>query len=368
MIFIAIFVVGFVVLRGQTPASDLPKTTLPQQVVLPGQNDTLLPLTLPDNYKISLFSSNLGNPRDLEFDPSGSLVATITSAGRVVAFDNNGEVKTILSNLNQPHGIAFDCTDSCKLFVAETNQVSTFDYDPTTKTATNKQKIIDLPSGGGHFTRSILIKEDKLYTSIGSTCNVCLESDPRRASIYWSNLDGSEFESFAVGLRNSVFMSISPKGDILATEMGRDNLGDDLPPDEINIIKQGDFGWPICYGKNIFDPTVAKESSSIPCRDKIPSQIDLQAHSAPLGLSFISYNQLLVAYHGSWNRSIPTGYKIVKITLDDNNNATSVEDFITGFIQDAEVLGRPADIITRGEISFISDDKLGNIYKLEKLN
>jgi len=188
--------------------------------------------------------------------------------------------------------------------------------------------------------------------------------------------DGSDFKEFARGLRNTVFFRWSYiDGKMWATEMGRDNLGDDLPPDEINIIKQeGDYGWPICYGKNIHDSGFDKNVYiRDPCADKIPSYIDLQAHSAPLGLAFVPeegwpqdywYN-LFVTYHGSWNRSEPTGYKVVRIKLDDKGNYLGTEDFITGWLTKSGALGRPVDILVQpGGIMYITDDKAGVIYKV----
>jgi len=166
--------------------------------------------------------------------------------------------------------------------------------------------------------------------------------------------------------------------------MGRDNIGDDLPPDEINIIENlstssgqnsiPNFGWPICYGKNIHDSDFDKNVYiRDPCADKIPSHIDLQAHSAPLGLAFVPeegwlqdyWHNLFVAYHGSWNRSEPTGYKVVRIKLDSKGNYLGIEDFITGWLTKDGALGRPVDILVQpGGIMYITDDKAGVIYKV----
>jgi len=210
--------------------------------------------------------------------------------------------------------------------------------------------------------------------SIGSTCNVCLEKDERNASIYSMNKDGTDFKRVAKGLRNAVFMALNPvDGNIFATEMGRDNLGDDLPPDEINlIIEGGDYGWPGCYGQRIFDDKFNGDGS---CHDTIPSEIDLQAHSAPLGLAFIPANSswpadfwynLLVAYHGSWNRSEPTGYKIIRIKMNEKGDYLGTEDFITGWLtKSGDKTGRPVDIkVFPSGVAYISDDNKGVIYRL----
>ncbi len=324
----------------------------------PGQNKTSLPLKIPDGYSISVYSKDLPNAREMVLDPTGVIVVSQTSEGKVIAVE--GPKKTVVAEgLKQPHGLAFN---GQKLFIAETSGVSVYDYDNVTKKAVNKAKIIDLPPGGRHFTRSLLIKDGKLYVSIGSSCDACVEKDNRRAAIWISNLDGSDFKPFATGLRNSVFMAINPAAnEIWATENGRDNLGDDLPPDEINIIKEGQFyGWPYCFGDGFFDASVNANGSKFDCAKSVSPFIKIPAHSAPLGLAFLN-GDLLVSYHGSWNRTTPTGYKVVRF------RGGKFEDFVTGFIKNGEVLGRPVDILVKGSDVYISDDKAGAIYRLSKI-
>lgn len=329
-----------------------------QNIVQLIQNKTQLPLKIPDGYSLSIYASGLNDPRDLTFDPNGNVVVSLTAAGQVDAIVN-GEPMKIISGLNEPHGITFSGN---KLFVAETNAVSVFDYDGKNLKATNKKKIVDLPGGGEHFTRSILIKDNQIYVSIGSDCNACVESDPKRAAIWVANLDGSNFRLFATGLRNSVFLITNPQtNEIWATDMGRDFLGDNLPPDTINIIKNGEnFGWPYCYGKQVIDQEINPVGTKFDCTKTSLPQIEIPAHSAPLGLAFQG-KVLFVAYHGSWNRSVPTGYKVVQV---DNG---VISDFITGWLQpDGSVLGRPVDILIQGTNMYISDDKAGVIYHLKK--
>lgn len=358
------------------------------------------PFTLPPGFSISIFAKGLSAPRVLARDIAGNLIVSITKEGRVVALpdrDQNGvadEVISVIEGLNRPHGLAFKCFPmgefgveyECKLYIAETDQVAMYDWDDENLKASNKKTIINLPAGRNHFTRTIIFAKtpdgEKLLTSVGSTCNVCFEKDERRAVILSSQADGSGVERFAVGLRNSVFMTIHPEtGEVFATEMGRDLLGDNIPPDEINIIrKDKNYGWPTCYGKNIHD-TDYDDSVYIraPCLTPFeePSYIDIPAHSSPLGLAFTSSewpalykNSLFVAYHGSWNRSVPTGYKIVRFDLDDKGGSQAgvpiVEDFITGwFTDDGRVIGRPVDILVEpGGVMYISDDRAGVIYKV----
>lgn len=360
-------------------------------------NSTGLPLELAPGFSISVFARDLGPARVIVNHPGGGLLVSITKAGQIVALpdtDNDGQAdKTVvvLSQLYNPHGLVLKCADesSCELYIAETSQVSVYDYSPQDYTATNRRKLFDLPDDGGHFTRTLLWatinNENKLLTSVGSSCNVCEEEDWRRAAILISDFNGENLEVFAGGLRNSVFMATHPvTGDIWATDMGRDNLGDNLPPEEINIINAGnDYGWPICYGDNQHDTDFDKKQYvRDPCTDKSPAQIEMQAHSAPLGIAFIPeegppengeaswpeeywYNAI-VAYHGSWNRSEPTGYKIVRMKLDEAGNFLGEEDFITGWLTaDNEALGRPVAILIQpGGIMYISDDKAGVIYRV----
>lgn len=348
-------------------ASQSPEANLDQE-----GNKTGLPFKIPKGASFSVFARDLINPRVMVFDPKGNILVSIPSQGKVVGLNQNGSQTTVFDGLKEPHGLAFFCHNQCQLYIAETNQVSVFDYDSNLMKAMNQKKILDLPGGGVHFTRTITTTDDgKLLVATGSDCNVCNEDDQRRASIWISDSDGSNFKPFAQGLRNSVFMTKNPKtGDIWATEMGRDWLGDNLPPDEINIIKEGkNYGWPYCYGKNVHDTNFDPRNQDNACSGREPSHIDLPAHSAPLGLEFFK-DSLLVSYHGSWNRSTPTGYKVVRITGDcieksNPNGSCNIEDFVTGWLsEDGHFSGRPAGILVEGQKIYISDDKAGVIYLL----
>ena len=348
-------------------------------------NSTGLPLTLPQGFSISYFARGVTDARVMAFDPAGTMLLSMPSQGLVVALpdrNNDGvadEVVQVASGLNLPHGLAFrQVGKAWKLYIAETNAVSAYDYDPKLMKTANRQKIISLSGGGEHFTRTLTFlppPDGRLLIAIGSDCNVCNETDPLRAKILVANPDGSNLKTFASGLRNSVFQTIDPvNGQVWSTEMGRDYLGDNLPPDEINIITEGsDYGWPTLYGKNVVDTQFDPNPGPDPTAGKTPSHIDIQAHSAPLGLAFFpatgwpagfAYN-LLVSYHGSWNRSVPTGYKVVRYNLDRNGNLLGVQDFITGWLQpDGTVLGRPVGVMIKGGNIFISDDKAGVVYRV----
>ena len=381
-------------LRGAWPAFQQPPRDIANLIQpgqpngRPSQNDTGLPLKLPQGVSVSIFARNLKVPRVLARDPAGNILTSITSEGKVVALpdkNNDGiadETVTVADGLNRPHGLAFRCIEnSCQLYIAESDEVASYDYDEKNLKISNKKKIADLPDGGRHFTRTIMFMpypdENKLLISVGSSCDVCDEKDQRRAKILSVNYDGADLKTFASGLRNSVFMAIHPvTGKVWATEMGRDFLGDNLPPDEINIIEEGKYyGWPYFYGEDIrdaaFGPNVIFEQDP----DRVGSYIDIPAHSAPLGLAFIPeegwpqdwwYN-LLVAYHGSWNKADPTGYKIVRYKLDAEGRYLGEEDFASGWLAKDGALGRPADIMTEpGGIIYVSDDKAGVIYKITR--
>lgn len=362
------------------PAAPPPSPTPPRPL-----DDPSDALKLPPGFSISIFAKGLDAPRVLALDPEGTLLVSIPSQGRVVALpDRDGkgvaaELVTVVSGLKWPHGLAFGPGTEPKLYVAETPEVALYDYDPKSLKATNKQKIIDLPPGGRHFTRTLRFMSPpprpRLLIAVGSDCNVCVEKDWRYAKILVAEPDGSNLKTFASGLRNSVFLTSHPvTGHIWATEMGRDYLGDDLPPDEINIILEGqDYGWPYCYGKRVhddqFDPQGEKRDF---CKETVPSYIDIPAHSSPLGLAFFPEEwpkeyryHLLVALHGSWNRSIPTGYKVVRYKLDEAGNLLGEDDFITGWLTPQGALGRPVDILIKDDgVIFISDDKAGVIYRV----
>ncbi|MCH7605036.1 PQQ-dependent sugar dehydrogenase [Patescibacteria group bacterium] len=364
-----------------------------------GENTTDFPLTLPEGFSISIFARDIGPARVMTFDPVGNLLVSVTKENKVIALPDQNrdgvadEIITVIAGLNQPHGLAFRCERGCRLYIAETDQVAVYDYNAATLKALNKTILFDLPGGGNHFSRTIIFSEDgRLLTSVGSTCNVCNESDWRRAAILVSNADGSDLKVFASGLRNAVFMVLHPFIEQLwVTEMGRDLIGDDIPPDEINIVEEGkNYGWPICYGKNVVDTDFHKDDHvhiGLDCTEpfEIPSHIDLQAHSAPLGLAFVPgqgwpveyRGDLLVSYHGSWNRTVPTGYKIMRFRLDEQGNYLSREDFISGWLTQSDnsflgglavterALGRPVDILIHPDgVMYVSDDKAGVIYRI----
>jgi glucose/arabinose dehydrogenase len=194
------------------------------------------------------------------------------------------------------------------------------------------------------------------------------------------NEDGSGQRVFASGLRNAVGLAFNAKtGTVWAGDNGRDWLGDNLPPEEINDLgaSAGDFGWPYCYGNRIADTSQTKPGDDR-CKSTVPPKVELQAHSAPLGLAFYTGSMfpaeyrgnLFVAFHGSWNRSVPTGYKVIRVRLNDKSEPVGVEDFITGWIQPGETrkgawMGRPVGLAVGPDGAlYVSDDYAGVVYRL----
>jgi mono/diheme cytochrome c family protein len=240
--------------------------------------------------------------------------------------------------------------------------------------------ITGLPGGGNHWTRTIGFGPDGfLYVAVGSSCNVCIEADPRRAAI--SRYDPATWQGkiFAKGLRNSVGFAwrkvsdgVGSGTEMIATDNGRDLLGNDFPPCELNRIVEGGFyGWPFANGDRVKDPDLgAGHDAEI--ASSLPPVHGFAAHNAPLGITFLDAPQTpaayrgaaLVALHGSWNRTSKDGYKVVSLHWDAKGNITQ-RDFLTGFLKDDNVIGRPVDI-AQGEDGtiFISDDYAGSVFRV----
>lgn len=341
-----------------------------------------IPFSLPPGFTVRVFAGDLGNPRDLAFSPGGTLLVSDPADGLVYALPDPGHTgeargKAVITGQYHPHGLAFY---GRYLYVAEPDKVIRYVWDEAKLTATQEQTLFTLPDNRDHNNRSIAFDPSgNMYVSVGATCNVCIESSPLSGTVIMSDAAGTNPTVFATGLRNAAFIAVNPAtGELWGTEMGRDYLGDNLPPDEIDIIRQGDYGWPFCYGNkehdDAFDPQ--KRHS---CGQTVPPVYEIPAHSAPLGLAFIHSPQfptawqgdLLVAYHGSWNRTKPVGYRIVRLTVR-GNAITGSADFMTGFLptgagSGSDASGRPVDLVfdNRGNL-YVSDDKAGAVYIIQQ--
>jgi len=339
-----------------------------------------LQLLTPKGIEVSIFAKDVSRARHMAFDDQGILFLSQAKEGKVIAlpdFDKNGEADqkvSIISGHRAPHGLAFvKIKGSYYIYIAEETKVIRLKRAHKPFTYGAPETVIDNIPSGGHYTRTIKIKNDKLYLSVGSSCNVCIERNPLRAAISRFNLDGSGGEIFAKGLRNSVGIEFSPySGELWGVNNGRDMLGDHHPEEELNIIQEGKhYGWPYCYESQIFDQNFGRKFD---CSKTETPAYTFTAHMAPLGLTFYQKGALpkrydhsvFIAFHGSWNRSIPAGYKVVRLKLDSMGNIVSHEDFISGWLKkNGTPNGRPVDIeySPEGEL-YLSDDFLGVVYKI----
>lgn len=338
-------------------------------------------LTLPPGFHLTVFTTEVETPRMMAWSPGGTLYVTETVHGRVVALpdrDGDGvadERVVWAEGLDFPHGLAFH---QDWLYVAETGRVVRFPFREGGVADDPEVIIGDLPPRGQHSTRTIVFGVDgQLYVSTGSSCNVCEEGDPRRAAVVRTTPEGDDAGLFATGLRNSVGLAVHPAtGEIWATDNGRDWLGDDLPPEEINVLQEGAFyGWPYAYGDRVPDPqfgSVAPDKVAA----SVPPVATLQAHTAPLGLTFYSgdsfpeayLGDLFVAQHGSWNRSTPVGYRVVRIDMLglEDPSPQSVTPFLSGFLQPEGAWGRPVDVaVGPGDGAlYVSDERASAVYRV----
>ncbi len=336
-------------------------------------------LRLPPGFAIDVFARDLGPARFLAVDPGGTLLVSVPRAGRVLALpDDDGDGRAdravvVLEGLDLPHGLAFHAG---ALYVAETGRVLRVPYDAAARRATAAPAVVvgGLPSRGSHWTRTIAVGPDgRLYVSVGSSCNACEESDPRRAAITRYEADGSGETRVATGLRNAVGLAFRPGTDELwATNNGRDWLGDDRPAEYVTRVEPGGFyGWPYCHWEPaglLPDPDLGAPAR---CQRVARPSLLYQAHTAPLGLAFYTGSRfppeyrgsLFVALHGSWNRQTPTGYKVIRVRLDAS--PPRAEDFATGWLAGSRAWGRPVDVaVGRDGSLFVSDDRQGVVYRI----
>lgn len=372
----------FLIASGTTDRSSM-RILLNSMMGMPGplaNSDTVRQqYKVPDGFSLELYEANLPRARFLLFTPSGDLLVSRPHAGDIVLLqrdkDANGRPdgrETLLAGLERPLGM--DISGEW-LYIAESNRISRIRFDSDTgKVEGDLQPVVDgLTDNGNHWSKTIRIGQDeKLYLAQGSTCNICEEEDSRRATLMRFQLDGSEPEIVATGLRNSVGFDWAPwNGDLYATENGRDLLGDDLPPCELNLIKADHFyGWPYFYGDNIADPDMGDDPLAKE-RHPTASAHNFRAHNAPLGMTFLDPDTLplpyqrtaLAALHGSWNRSSPDGYKVVSLHWSDNG--IEERDFLTGFNQNGTISGRPVDVAQGPDGAiYVSDDYAGAIYRV----
>jgi glucose/arabinose dehydrogenase len=362
---------------GQPTQTQEPSRTGPQSTATVYATSSIPGLTLPPGFQMSVYASGLNVPRFITIGPKGVLLVAERGANRVIALPAGSSVKSagkpivIASNLNSPTSLVMY---NGFLYVGEGASIARMALGDDLKAGPVQRIITDLPEGGQHSTRTVLIGPDNhIYVSIGSSCNVCIESDPHRAAIWQYNMDGSNGHLYAHGLRNAVGMAVNPwSQQIWINVNGRDLMGDNTPPETVySLIQNADYGWPRCHAGNIIDPDFGQAGA---CDGVQQPLIKMQAHSAPLGMAFYPpdaklfpqnyQSSLYIAFHGSWNRSTPTGYKVVRVPLSNGQIAGSAQDFITGWLKDnGNVSGRPVGLAFANDGSlFVSDDQGGKIY------
>ncbi len=336
-------------------------------------------IELPAGFSVGVFAAELDNARSLAQSPSGTVfVGTGRRGGGVVhaVIDRDGdgvaeERHRIGADLNWPNGVAFHGGD---LYVAEISRVLRFDdiegrldspLEPVVVTA-------DLPDKTHHGWKFIRFGPDgRLYVPVGAPCNICDEGDPFAAILRLDESGG--YEVVARGVRNTVGFDWRPGTyELWFTDNGRDMLGDEVPPDELNVLTEDGqhFGYPYCHGQDIADPDFGDQR---PCSQLVPPAMDLDPHVAAVGMRFYRGDafperyrgQIFIAEHGSWNRSEKIGYRVMVVHVDDDGEATEYEEFATGWLQGEDSWGRPVDVMERADGSLlVSDDLQGVIYRI----
>ena len=354
------------------------KATINRPRKTPFHPDLLQRLKVPSGFHVNVFAENTGEPRMMAVGPDGSVYVTRPEQGDVIRLtDKNGDgksdgISSIAKGIRRPHGIHIH---EGKLYLAGVHEVYVSDLD-----GKNLKKLITgLPEGSQHLNRTIGVGPDGLlYISIGSNCNNCVEPNPENATILQASLDGSRRRIFAKGLRNTIGFDWHPQTrEFWGMDHGSDGRGDNLPPEELNRLQlNSDYGWPFCYANKQPDPLSEQPKGTRKeayCQKTTPMALGYQAHSAPIEMIFYAGRQFpeeyrgdaFVAMHGSWNRSVPVGYKVVRIRFQ-NGKPQAFQDFLTGFLisQDRQ-FGRPAGLaVTKEGALLISDDENGMIYRV----
>jgi glucose/arabinose dehydrogenase len=335
-------------------------------------------IELPPGFRIEVFASGVANARQMAWSPDGVLYVGSREAGKVHALpDRDGDwradgVHVVADGLTQPSGLAWR---DGSLYVAEISRVLRFDGIDRRYEDPPRPVVVtdDLPDSTHHGWKFIAFGPDgKLYVPVGAPCNVCDTEEPF-GTILRMEPDGSNLEVVARGVRNSVGFDWHPEtGELWFTDNGRDRLGDDVPPDELNRVTEpgGHYGFPFCHGGDIRDPEHGDRGA---CDSSIPPARKLGPHVAALGMRFYTGDQFPAAYrqqifiaeHGSWNRSNKIGYRITVVRLDGAGNAVSYEPFASGWLQGEAAWGRPADVLVAPDGSLlVADDHADAVYRI----
>jgi glucose/arabinose dehydrogenase len=342
--------------------------------------DKSLPLDkikLPPGFKISLYADQVPNAREMVLGDKGTLFVGSMKEGNVYAITgdpkvhNQQQVFIIAKDLNMPVGVAFK---DGALYISEVNRIIRLDNIEQQLNTPPKPVVVNdnFPDKTHHGWKFIAFGPDGwLYVPVGAPCNICESKDPRFATIMRMKPDGKNLEIFAKGIRNTVGFDWDPvTKELWFTDNGRDRMGNDTPPDELNKApKKGmNFGYPYCHGTDIADPEYKQHK----CNEFTPPVVNLGPHVAALGMRFYTGNMfpaqykhhIFIAEHGSWNRDTPIGYRIMMV--DPNKNPQqSYQVFAEGWLQGDKAWGRPADVLVMPDGALlVSDDEAGVIYRI----
>ena len=344
--------------------------------MLPTAAAELDELTLPPGFRIAVYAADVPSARQMALGPPGVVFVGSNAAGKVYAVvdrdGGNRTVHVVASGLNMPSGIAF--RDGA-LYVAAVNRILRFRDVARDPAHPPKPEVVTdaYPTDPHHGWKFIAFGPDgRLYVPVGAPCNICTPPGPLHATITRIDLAGGRPEVVARGVRNSVGFDFDPaNGDLWFTDNGRDWLGDDQPPDELNhLTKVGEhFGFPFCHGNGLRDP---EHNAGHACSEFTPPARELGPHVAAIGMRFYTGRMfpekyrggVFIAEHGSWNRSTPIGYRVSFVKIE-NGRATSYEPFAAGWLKGGAASGRPADVLVMPDGALlVSDDKAGRIYRI----
>lgn len=339
--------------------------------------------TVPSGFQVNVYASGFRRPRWLTVAPNEDIfLADTTSSGEIIVLHSGKNTsvaplrEVFVDGMPRPFGIAFHDDYA---YVGKMNELVRFKYDPkTSKRLSEKEHLLDLPSGG-HDTRAVVVAPDgkHLFVAVGSNSNIDTGEVPIRAAVTICDLDGKNARLYATGLRNPVGLAIEPVTRELWTSVNeRDELGDDLPPDYFTSLKDGGFyGWPYSYIGDNADPRVKQEHPELVKRAIIPDVL-LGSHVAPLQFAFYTGKQFpqrywggaFVAEHGSWNRSTRAGYQVAFVAFKDGKASADPVPFLTGLVPNpggSDVLGRPVGVTVAPDGALlVSDDGAGVVYRV----
>ncbi|GAB2542233.1 PQQ-dependent sugar dehydrogenase [Spirosoma aerophilum] len=357
-----------------------------EPALVPATNDRIAQLKLPAGFSIAKFADQLGKPRMLIVSETGNVYVTSREAGTVTLLrdtnnDGQSDQKQVVATIKDVHGLAIY---SGKMYLVAIHEVYTAAINADGTLGTPQQIMSGLPDAGQHPNRTIAFGPDGfMYITVGSTCNACADSNPESATILRANPDGSGRRIFAKGLRNTIGFGWHPETkELYGFDHGIDWLGDEQQKEELNSIKDGGFyGWPYIYGDGNYNPHPRPMGDTtyaqILAKTTLPS-LQYDAHAAPLGMIFYTstgaagsfpteyVNDAFATMRGSWNRSQPSGYKVVRVHFE-GGKPVRIDDLVTGFVvnNNQAQFGRPVGIATMPDGSLLfSEDNNGVIYRV----